>query len=452
MWEPAGRGLAAAMIRPSTLDLNRFPELEPTGLIHTFSVFGPMATIYGYDVLHQLLTDNFRGVVTRTYRQGTPVPADTDVLLFPYDFRRSVRDAAEQLVRAVRAALGDETPSRRRVIVLAHSMGGLVARYWIGPLGGWRVCRALLTLGTPHRGAPKAFEWLLRGPGVGPLRHPGLRAVLREWPSMYELLPQYPAVWDESTGQEIELTALPPSKYAEKFSAMAADGRRTHEDIAAAWSDIPPDGLPDVVPYFGRGHTTPNEVILRSDGSVDVRKTDPPWRGNVGWAGDGTVPVLSAIPRELGETRSVWRAVRDRHGPIANTPSLAEQLRSYSGEAVPTRGGETPDRPWLGLDLEEIVPAGAEFEIGLTVHPDNAGAAAVRLSLTTVPPSAQPVFVGPMSGVDRTWAATLPPLPAGRYRVDFEAQRVVGPESVFARADVVVLDADAEAVFAEAPS
>ena len=43
------------------------------------------------------------------------------------------------------------------MIVVAHSMGGLVARYWMGPLGGWRVCRALITLGTPHRGAPKAL-------------------------------------------------------------------------------------------------------------------------------------------------------------------------------------------------------------------------------------------------------------------------------------------------------
>ena len=39
---------------------------------------------------------------------------------------------------------------------------------------------------------------------------------------MYELLPQYPAVWDEKAGREIELTALRPSRYAARF---ASDGR-----------------------------------------------------------------------------------------------------------------------------------------------------------------------------------------------------------------------------------
>ncbi|MFD4671356.1 esterase/lipase family protein [Lentzea sp. NPDC058450] len=450
VWETEPAALAGLVFRPGAVDLRRFPELRPTGLVRTFSAFGSLLTIYGYDTLHRLLADNFDRVVTHTYQQGAPVPPNTDVLLFPYDFRRSVSDAAEHLARAVRAALGDET--KRRVIVLAHSMGGLVARYWIGPLEGWKVCCALLTLGTPHRGAPKAIDWLVRGPGVGLLRHPGARSVLREWPSMYELLPQYEAVWDESAGREVELTELRPSKYADRFARMAAAGRRTHEDIATGWNDIPPYGRPDVVPYFGRGHATPNLVVRGSDGRLTITKTDPAWRGNEGWAGDGTVPVLSAIPRELGESRAVWRAVRDRHGPIANAAAIVEQLSSYSGAALPTRGGDTPERPWLGLDVDEIVPSGVESEIGVVVQPENLGAAEVHVTLTTVPASAQPVFEGPMRGGGRTWTATLPPLRPGRYRLDFEAQRVAGPESVFARADVVVLDPAAEADFDGASS
>jgi len=48
-----------------------------------------------------------------------------------------------------------------RVLVIAHSLGGLDARYMISKLGmDERVC-ALLTVTTPHRGSPYA-DWCLR--------------------------------------------------------------------------------------------------------------------------------------------------------------------------------------------------------------------------------------------------------------------------------------------------
>jgi triacylglycerol esterase/lipase EstA (alpha/beta hydrolase family) len=52
-------------------------------------------------------------------------------------------------------------PTRQaRVIVVAQSMGGLVAG-----LGGALDRQALITLGTPHRGSPKALDWLSTGRG-----------------------------------------------------------------------------------------------------------------------------------------------------------------------------------------------------------------------------------------------------------------------------------------------
>ncbi|PSL55857.1 lecithin:cholesterol acyltransferase [Saccharothrix carnea] len=441
-WELTTGKLVTTVIRPSTLSLDRFPEMKPTGLITTFTALGSVVTIPGYEGLTARLGDNFRGVVEHVHQPGKPIPNDVDVLLFPYDFRRSVTDAAERLSAAVHEALGTGGP--RRVLVLAHSMGGLVARYWLGPLGGWRVCDALMTLGTPHRGAPKALEWLVRGPGLGPVRHVGVRDVLRGWPSVYELLPQYPAVWDAVAGREVELTALPGrSRYAGQFARMAAAGRRVHEDIADAWAAIPPGRVPEVLPFFGRGHATPNLATVTASGSLVITKEDPPWRGNVGWAGDGTVPVLSAIPRELGETRAVWRGTAERHGPLANTLSFLDPLRSYSGESLPTRGREAPTKPWLGLDVDDVVPANVEVPVSLTVHPEDVGAERVRITATPVP-GGTPVFDSTMGGAGRTWRTTLPALRPGRYRLEFEARGAVGPDSVFADVDIVVLDADEE--------
>ena len=41
--------------------------------------------------------------------------------------------------------------------------GGLVARYYLELLGGWQSCRALITLGTPFRGAVDALHSLANG-------------------------------------------------------------------------------------------------------------------------------------------------------------------------------------------------------------------------------------------------------------------------------------------------
>ncbi|HYZ08645.1 MAG TPA: hypothetical protein VE709_08725, partial [Pseudonocardiaceae bacterium] len=70
-------------------------------------------------------------------RDGPPRKPGARVVLFPYDFRLGVAVAAGQLQREVDQRLAEFSADerRKRVIVVAHSMGGLVARFWLGPLG-----------------------------------------------------------------------------------------------------------------------------------------------------------------------------------------------------------------------------------------------------------------------------------------------------------------------------
>jgi triacylglycerol esterase/lipase EstA (alpha/beta hydrolase family) len=63
-----------------------------------------------------------------------------------------VRDEVESLCR--------ETGIRRLAIV-GHSEGGLVARYYVKKLGGHRRVTHLVTLGTPHHGTPVAYLGIL---------------------------------------------------------------------------------------------------------------------------------------------------------------------------------------------------------------------------------------------------------------------------------------------------
>ena len=46
----------------------------------------------------------------------------------------------------------DRDLSRSPLYLVAHSAGGLVARYYVQILGGSHYCEGLITLGTPHRG------------------------------------------------------------------------------------------------------------------------------------------------------------------------------------------------------------------------------------------------------------------------------------------------------------
>lgn len=81
---------------------------------------------------------------------------------------RSVPDRARELVAAI-----DALP-HERVDLIAHSLGGLDARYALAHLGLAKRVRALVTVGTPHRGSPIA-DLVLRGP-IG-WAHRTLRAI-----------------------------------------------------------------------------------------------------------------------------------------------------------------------------------------------------------------------------------------------------------------------------------
>ena len=69
---------------------------------------------------------------------------------------RGLDDLAD-LVRAKVERIYARYPGLGPLTVVGHSGGGLVAAYYVKKLGGWRRTRAVVTLGTPHRGTPTAW-------------------------------------------------------------------------------------------------------------------------------------------------------------------------------------------------------------------------------------------------------------------------------------------------------
>ena len=431
-WGQGRRALVGAALNPTRLSLAEHPTLRPVGLVASTRVL-PWQVVPGYDGLVRQIVNAFRlhDTDVDVARDDTEPNSGASVLLFGYDFRAGVPAAAERLHAAIERRLAGLTGDARRkkVIIVAHSMGGLVARYWLGPLHGAASCRALVTLGTPHRGAPRALDWLVNGVRLGPgpvgalsgrLLGPATE-VLREWPSTYHLLPRYRAVRDEATGEELYPHELGTASW-QPFTTRAAEAFGMHRDIEDSWAELDEPARPEVLAMFARGHGTAGRAVL-AGGRVRVTKDDAEWLPNVGWRGDGTVPALSAFPIEVADDVRARRAVPDRHGPMAASTVAVDVLREYEGEPTGSVRGDTPERPWLGLDFDDVLAAGEPFPVAAQLlGADDVEGAVAWLRITPddgdTPAPRAPLR---MSGSDGRWEATVPALAPGRYRLAVEA-------------------------------
>jgi pimeloyl-ACP methyl ester carboxylesterase len=107
------------------------PVLLLHGLLDNRAVFTPLR--------HSLLADGFQHLYAVNY---SPLTADV---------RQAAESFGEQVLRARRRYGGE------RVAVVGHSLGGLIARYYVQVLGGSEHVHTLVTLGTPHAGTRSAM-------------------------------------------------------------------------------------------------------------------------------------------------------------------------------------------------------------------------------------------------------------------------------------------------------
>jgi pimeloyl-ACP methyl ester carboxylesterase len=112
-----------------------------------------------------------------------------DAEFYPFDWRQSIADLGREFVPALKAKGGE------KVNIVAHSMGGLVARW---ALGNGAKCRRFIMLGTPNYGsftpvlALRATYSIVRKMGALDLRHTPedlARDVFSTFPGLTEMLP-----------------------------------------------------------------------------------------------------------------------------------------------------------------------------------------------------------------------------------------------------------------------
>lgn len=71
--------------------------------------------------------------------------------------RGDVRTIAARLAEEVEALVAET--GYERIHIIGHSLGGVVARYYVTRLGGDERVHTLVTLGTPHSGTWTAYAW-----------------------------------------------------------------------------------------------------------------------------------------------------------------------------------------------------------------------------------------------------------------------------------------------------
>ena len=365
-----GLGPLLSVVRdPSVLDPNN--ELRPVGLIGHCSVIC-WQLMTGYDGLLNGITKGLGLSSGRVVTAGAElVDPDATVVAFPYDFRRSVEHIANDLDRVVR-----ERAQGRRVVFVAHSMGGLVAAWWWAFLSEGIDVAEIITLGTPYRGAAKALNVLVNGMRIGPYVPQAVTDTVRTWDSVFDLLPHYQVV--DGTDKYQYPYELPSdiTSAVTGFSGKALNAYQKNQCLhEALLNRVAESGRNPFTVYYSQGHATLGHASIdtHSDGLV-VAKGNPraihaSWDG-----GDGTVPMFSMIPYLMERDVSRWRRLAGKHQDLVEEKSVFEHLSEYSRTRLPAaaRGGGYEVSAYLQLDLDDVVLAGTEADVRLRVV-DKAG-------------------------------------------------------------------------------
>ncbi|MGH8594404.1 MAG: lipase/acyltransferase domain-containing protein [Gammaproteobacteria bacterium] len=280
-------------------------------------VFG-LWKIDGYRAIAKLINDKFD-----IYGGGD---APTNFVEFPYDWRRSNREAAAKLKSMVNKQLHAWRAwshwQDAKVILLAHSMGGLISRYYLEVLEGWRDCRALVTFGTLYWGSVDAISYVANGYKN---KFVDLTNVLRLCPSVYELMACYDVVKVGPDWKKVAEAGPLPHVDA----ARAADALKFHDEIAATAEMNRNDPAYHTqgyktIPMIGVHQPTLQSVVLDS-GRLVAQETRPKSIDDTLEGGDGRVPRVSAAPIEIFEDYRESFFV-ERHGSLQNNAQLLDDL------------------------------------------------------------------------------------------------------------------------------
>jgi pimeloyl-ACP methyl ester carboxylesterase len=270
-----------------------------------------------------------------------------DVLGFPYDWRRSLDDAVERLRSLV---VGQFQQSGRKVHLVGHSMGGLVARNLClrHPDEAAQTVAQIIQLGAPNYGSCESIRNLTVGGDTTDLlerlNHTNAPlTVMRSCPGLYAMLPApaelYPADAPFPYPYAGSIDAYDPAAYGvDTISAAHIQAARAGYAWLATAGEMP---VPVTVIA---GYDVPTCLrVTRSDGSPGLMFMNGP-------EGDGTVPLASATALP-GARRLYGRGLE--HGSLPLYEVVRRAVRDLVHGAEPSGLESAPYTAMLGAEAEE---------------------------------------------------------------------------------------------------
>ncbi|MBI5302169.1 MAG: FHA domain-containing protein [Chloroflexi bacterium] len=258
-------------------------KFEPRGIVQDVVLVPNVIKLEQYSRLGDYLEEELG------YERGK------NLFEFAYDWRQDVRISARQLAAKIET-WGIKPP----LILIGHSLGCLVSRYFVEHAGGKKKVERLLLVGGPHYGVPQILPGLLYGEGLLPFGILGerLRTAIISFPSSYQILPTFRCVYDQN---DAAIDVLEDERWiSEKQRPLLRIAREFRKELGTR-SSVP------TVSIFGYGLKTTTRVNVQ-------RNAEGMWRDVEfvsGEAGDDTIPDNSTVMEN-----SEIHPVEQHHGSL----------------------------------------------------------------------------------------------------------------------------------------
>lgn len=259
-WPSIFKQTPSGLVLPTSpdLDANR-DQLRPGKIIEGLRFARILPEVYVYRGLLDALR-NYGG-----YQEGNwdtpPVDGFADTFyVFSYDWRRDNVETARELLRRIESLKLKLNRPDLRFNIVAHSMGGLIARYaamygdadlppdGVAPAPNWagaKHIQRIMMLAVPNEGCMDAFATILRGYSLTEGLRPRLRLfstlskeLAFSCPSVFQILPhQHSTHFVDENLREIPIDLFDPATW-EKYGWGAVAQRTPSERLAGAGAGV----------------------------------------------------------------------------------------------------------------------------------------------------------------------------------------------------------------------
>lgn len=243
--------------------------------------------------------DFFDGLIQKLKAEG--YEEGVDLFVFPYDWRLDIRQVVAGLYSPILTSLKDRIAQiliqteGEKVDIIAHSMGGLLTKYYIKNYGEGKVGK-FIDIATPHLGAPSALKTLMWGDDMGikfgflGLNTAEVKKVVENMPSVYQLLPSEKYFSAESPDYLYYIYNNKRLSYNETSDFLESSGRNSyilerapnmHHDLDAMSPadfgvkayNIVGCGVPTIAKFFNLGQENYDVSYTSGDGTVPEKSS-----------------------------------------------------------------------------------------------------------------------------------------------------------------------------------